>query len=169
MPSRRLVLALALPVAALALTACEKPAPGATVFSGTTSVHREALCWSSDPARAYTQEDCSVDVSGAGSQESVFQALDDYVATLEVSAGDTVGISVDHEVAESGWSVTINGRPLHRDLLTETYFRFTMPPQPLRRGSAEMQIQASTLDATLARGFWVFRLSDPDAPTPSPS
>jgi hypothetical protein len=164
MPSARsLVLALAVPVAALALTACDKPAPSATIFSGSTSEHREALCWSFDADRAYTADDCAVDVAAAQSQQSVFDALDEYLATLEVAPGDVVGISVDPEVAETGWSVTVNGRPLHRELLTETYFRFTMPPQPLRQGSAELQIQAAAEDGTSARGFWVFRLADESA------
>lgn len=161
MPSvRPLALALAAAVSALALSACDKPAPSVTIFSGTTSEHREALCWSFDPDRAYTAEDCVVDVAAAQSQESVFDALDEYLATLEVAAGDVVGISVDPEVADAGWSVTINGRPLHRELITETYFRFTMPPQPLRRGSAELQVRAAAEDGTSARGFWVFRLVD---------
>jgi hypothetical protein len=164
MPSARsLVLALAVAAAALALTACDKPAPGATIFSGASSEHREALCWSFDADRAYTADDCVVDVAAAQSQQSVFDALDEYLATLEVSPGDVVGISVDPEVADAGWSVTVNGRPLHRDLLTETYFRFTMPPQPLRQGSAELQIQAAAEDGTSARGFWVFRLADASA------
>ena len=49
-----------LAVAVLALSACQKPAPGATVYSGTTSVHREAACWA--PEGQYLSEDtCSVD------------------------------------------------------------------------------------------------------------
>lgn len=157
-PVRPLAVALAVAATLLALGACEKPAPSVTVFSGTTSEHREALCWSFDADRAYTAADCVVDVASAQSQESVFEALDEYLATLEVAAGDVVGISVDPEVADAGWSVTLNGRPLHRDLITETYFRFTMPPQPLRRGSVEMQVRAAADDGTSARGFWVFRL-----------
>ncbi len=35
-------------VAALGLVACEKPAPGVSVTSGTTTAYREALCWSFD-------------------------------------------------------------------------------------------------------------------------
>ena len=128
MPSARsLVLALAVPVAALALTACDKPAPSATIFSGSTSEHREALCWSFDADRAYTADDCAVDVAAAQSPQSVFDALAEYLATLEVAPGDVVGISVDPEVACA--SAATDPRPARSDPASTLRKRVNRCPQ----------------------------------------
>jgi hypothetical protein len=156
MRSRRLLLAT-LPVAALALlAACEKPAPAATVFSGTTSENREAICWSFDADRAFEQGDCSLDLTNA---EEFNERLIEKVAEVPTAAGETVGISIDPVVAENGWQVLLNGRPLTAEPVTEKYFRFTMPPGPLRRGSAQLVLQALTEDGTGVRGSWIFSLS----------
>jgi hypothetical protein len=162
MPARRSRTTTAVVLATLllggALAGCDKPAPGATVVSGSTSAYREALCWSFDGS-PYDDQDCSVDTSTATSKADVLRTLDDYVATIPVNAGEPVGISVDNAVADAGWRVTINSRPLHRGLITDTYFRFVVPPQALRNDdSAELQIQAASDEPGKARGFWVFRL-----------
>jgi hypothetical protein len=157
MPSRRpLFLAIALPLAALVLTGCEKPAPGATVFSGTTSAHREAICWSFDADRAFEQGDCSLDLTNA---EEFNERLLEQVAEIPTRPGETVGISIDPVVAENGWRVLLNGRPLTSEPVTEKYFRFTMPPRPLRQGDAQLVLQALTEDGSGVRGSWVFGLT----------
>lgn len=140
------------------VTGCEKPHPAVTVFSGTHSANREAICWSSDADQAVTGSDCSLDLQAPDEQFN--QQLLDRVAIIPTSAGDTVGISVDPVVADGGWVVTINGRALTRDPITEKYFRFTMPPQPLRRGDAQLVIQAVTASGDGVRGAWLFGLSD---------
>lgn len=157
---RPLALAALAVVSFAALTACEKPAPGATVFSGTTSANREAICWSYDASEAFTESDCSIALQ---STEDFNQGLLDKVAIVPTSPGQNVGISVDSDVAENGWRVTINGRPLARAPITEHYFRFTMPPQPLRRGDAQLVIQALTEGGDDVRGSWIFGLSDDTA------
>ena len=160
MPSRRpLVTAMAAGLGLLALAACEKPAPGATVFSGSTSAHREAICWSDDATQAVEKADCSLDLEAQPAGD-VAQTLLDEIAIIPTAGGDTVGISVDPSVAENGWLVSINGRSLNREALTEKYFRFTMPPSALRRGDAQLVISALTEDGSEVRGTWLFGLSD---------
>lgn len=148
-------------VTALAgLTACEKPKPGVTVFSGTHSANREAICWSPDADEAVTGSDCSLQL---GPSDADFdKQLLDQVAIVPTAAGATVGISVDPVVARDGWLVTINGRALTRETITDKYFRFTMPPQPLRRGDAQLVVQAVTAGGDGVRGAWLFGLTESD-------
>jgi hypothetical protein len=160
MQLRRPLLAVLVAAAGvLTLTACEKPAPSITVFSGTTSAHREAICWSFESDRAVESGDCSVDLETQEPGE-VAETLLEEIAVIPATPGETVGISVDPVLAESGWLVTINGRPLTREPVTEKYFRFTMPPQPLRSGDAQLVVQALTDDGAQVRGSWIFGISD---------
>jgi hypothetical protein len=160
MTSRRpLLAALVASFVLLSLTACEEPAPGATVFSGSTSAHREAICWSFEPDQAVEQGDCSLELDSQPAADAA-QALLEEIAVIPTTPGETVGISVDPDVAENGWVVSINGRSLNREPVTEKYFRFTMPPQPLRRGDAQLVISALTEDGSEVRGSWLFGLSD---------
>lgn len=154
--------AIAAVVALTLLGACDKPNPGATVFSGTHSANREAICWSADANEAVTGSDCSLTLDAADAQFG--QQLLEQVAIIPTAAGQTVGISVDPVVAENGWVVTINGRALTRNAITEKYFRFTVPPQPLRRGDAQLVIQALTSGGEGVRGAWLFGLSGSTAP-----
>ncbi|MEO8105825.1 MAG: hypothetical protein ABI720_00770 [Actinomycetes bacterium] len=160
MPPRRpplgvLVAAFAL----LALAACDKPAPSVTVFSGTTSAHREAICWSFEADRPVEKGDCSLDLEAQPADE-VADTLLDEIAVIATRPGQTVGISVDPVVAENGWLVSINGAPLTRSPVTDKYFRFTMPPRPLRKGDAQLVIQAVTEGGDEIRGSWIFGLTE---------
>jgi hypothetical protein len=139
------------------LAGCDQPTPSVTVFSGTHSDHREAICWSADAEKAFDESDCSITLQ---STEDFNERLLDKVAIIPTSPGDTVGISVDTAVADNGWQVSINGRSLTRDPVTEKYFRFTMPARPLRNGDAQLLVQALTSDGTAVRGSWIFGLSD---------
>jgi hypothetical protein len=160
MPFHRSALAaLAAAAAVLTLTACEKPAPSITAFSGTTSAHQEAICWSFESDRQAETSDCAVDLEAQEPGE-VARTLLEEIAIIPATPGETVGISVDPVVAESGWLVTLNGRPLTREPVTEKYFRFTMAPQPLRGGDAQLVVQALTDDGAEVRGSWIFGLSD---------
>jgi hypothetical protein len=139
------------------LAACDKPTPGVTVFSGTHSANREAICWSPEADQPVTGSDCSLQLGS--SDPDVDKQLIDQVAIIATSPGATVGISVDPVVAADGWVVTINGRALTRDTITDKYFRFTMPPRPLRRGDAQLVIQAVTSGGDGVRGAWLFGLT----------
>jgi hypothetical protein len=148
----------ALSAAAVAtLAGCDKPSPGVTVFSGTHSDHREAICWSPDADQAFDESDCSITLQ---STEDFNDRLLDKVAIIPTAPGDTVGISVDTAVADNGWRVSINGRSLTRGPVTDTYFRFTMPGQLLRNGDAQLVVQALTSDGDGVRGSWIFGLSN---------
>ena len=136
-----------------ALAACEKPAPGVTVFSGKHSDHSEAICWSPDADRAVSEADCSISLSSDNAKR-----VADQVPVIPTDAGATVGISVDPVVAEDGWVVSINSRSLTREPITEKYFRFTMPPEALRQGNASLVVQALTSNGEEIRGGWAFRL-----------
>ena len=61
------ILTVAVAVAAAAgLSACEKPNPGVTVWSGTNSQHAAALCWSSNPTVTVSAQGCAADVCPEG-------------------------------------------------------------------------------------------------------
>jgi hypothetical protein len=134
---------------ALTLSACEKPAPGVSVFAGTATEHRAALCWSFD-GTALSSEVCAQDV--------VQEALaGDGVASIPVIPGQTIGISVDPVVAAQGWTPVISTQRLVEQPITSTYFRFTFPDlQQVPEGGLPLQIVAGTGEET--RGIWIFRL-----------
>ena len=136
----------ALAAASLTLTACEKPAPGVTVFSGPRSVTTAAQCW------AFTSDQLS---PGECAAEILNGETTDGVEQLPVSAGNTVGISVDPVVAESGWNIVIGGQQLSQTPLTTTYFRFTLP---LQVGTQTLPLQIVSGQNTKIRGVWIVAL-----------
>lgn len=143
---------VAIPVVALAvfgLSACEKPAPGVSVTSGTTTAYRTALCWSfsGEPLSA---QNCA--------QDLVTQAVDGgQAARIPVIPGATIGISVDPVVADTGWYPVIGTQKLTEQPLTTTYYRFTYPDlQEVPAGGVPLQIVAADGNDTL--GLWVFSL-----------
>lgn len=129
----------------MSLTACAKPAPSVTVFSNAISLHAEAACWSADCSQ--TQ-------------------LDGAAATLAVTPGRVIGISVDSEVAEAGWqpSIIVNGQAqaLVQTVIHKRYWRMTFPESTRGSFPAEglvLQI-VSNPTADGDRGIWVFTLTD---------
>jgi hypothetical protein len=148
-PHRALAIGL-VALSPLVLAGCEKPYPGVTVWSGTSSEHAAALCWQFQEGASLGPRDCAEDVlAQAGSGEGITR--------LEVSPGATVGISVDPVVADSGWSVQIAGQTLAAGL-TDTYYRFTFPEQVAAEGPGyTLQVIAAASD-TGSRGYWFFQL-----------
>ena len=132
----------------LTLTACEKPTPGVSVWSGTKSEHREAVCWTEQDA--ITPEDCAQDII-----DSALASKD--VATIEILPDQTVGISVDPDLAEFGWYVAIGGQRFNDAPLTETYYRFTFPKVSIPEGGYDLQVIAQG-KGNATRGIWVFKL-----------
>ena len=150
MTLRRVVLLVASCAAAmLVLTACQKPAPGVSVFSGTTTENRQALCWSFDGS-ALSSEQCAQDV--------IQKALSgDTVASIPVTPGATIGISVDTAVAKAGWTPVIGTQRLLQTPTTSTYYRFSFPDlQEVPAEGLPLQIVAGTGETTV--GIWIFRL-----------
>ena len=134
----------------LALAGCEKPAPGVTVWSGTHSEHVQALCWQFEEGVALTPRECAQDVlDRASSGEGI--------ARLDVTPGDTVGISVDPVVADSGWSVQIGGQTLAAGL-TDTYYRFTFPELGATEATGYTLQVIAAAQPTGTRGYWFFQL-----------
>lgn len=142
-------LAAAGAAAGLLLTACEKPAPGVSVFSGTTTEWREAVCWAFE-SESLEPGDCAQDVITEAS-------TGEGVARIPVLPGETVGISVDPKVAEEGWTPVIGQQRLTSTPLEATYFRFTYPDlQEVPPEGVLLQVVAGRGEST--KGIWVFRL-----------
>lgn len=145
MPFRRFSAALVALLAVFALSACEKPTPGISVFSGTTSENSQAVCWSFD----------SDNLEPGACAEDLIANAD--AATIPVLPGDTVGISVDPAVADSGWTASIGTTRLNAQPLSGHYFRFTFPDlQEIPAEGFPLVISAGR--DTKTRGVWVFRL-----------
>jgi len=148
-PRRSLAIAL-VALSPLVLAGCEKPNPGVTVWSGTSSKHVEALCWQHEEVGGLTPRECAEDVlASAGAGEGI--------ASLEVAPGETVGVSVDPVVAEGGWSLQIAGQTLASGL-TETYYRFTFPEQVATEGTGFTLQVIAAARPNGARGYWFFQL-----------
>ena len=135
---------------AMTVTGCEKPAPGITVFSGTSSIRSEALCWAFDSDQL-TPGECADEILRGQTTQGI--------QTLPAVPGNTVGISVDPVVAESGWNIVIGGQSLSESPLTTNYFRFTLP---LQLGSQALPLQIVSGQDTKIRGVWIVGL-EPEA------
>lgn len=135
-------------VGVFAVSACEKPPPGVSVVSGTTSANRPALCWSFD-GEPLSAETCA--------QDLVTEALDGAdVARIPVIPGQVIGISVDPVVADAGWYPVIGSQRLTQQPITSTYYRFTYPDlQEVPADGVSLQVVAGA-EGTL--GLWVFQL-----------
>lgn len=146
--TRVALLATVLGVTALGLAACEKPNPGASVFSGTTTKWREAACWA---------ESGSIDATACAQEVIGKAASGSRLAEIPVVPGQVVGISVDPVVADAGWSPRINGQNLTQSPITSTYYRFTFPEfQQVAEDGLTMEIVAGSGEET--RGLWLFQL-----------
>ncbi|MGA4849628.1 DUF2771 domain-containing protein [Streptomyces sp. G5(2025)] len=96
---RRSVAALgAVSAGLLVLSACDKPTPLATVTVGSDSVNTEASCYNDGKELKKSQlKSC---------------AQDKDVKTVKVDPDERVRFGVDPEVADKGWTLLANGRPL---------------------------------------------------------
>ncbi|WP_369170231.1 DUF2771 domain-containing protein [Streptomyces sp. R28] len=105
---RRRALAAAGAVSAglLALSACDKPTPMATITVGTSSVNAEATCGGEgDALKTADLGKCLKDKD---------------IKSIKVDPDDTVRFGVDPEIADEGWTVLMNGQPL-TDSSKKTY------------------------------------------------
>ena len=112
------------------LAGCSKPTPGASVFSGTTSQFRHAVCWAFDA-----------------------DTIDPKVCAQDVIAKAVSGPGV----ADAGWFPVIGDQRLTQSPITSTYYRFTFPDlQEVPAEGLTLQIVAGQDDKT--RGIWVYQL-----------
>lgn len=162
---RTSVKAVAIAAAVLvSLTACSKPKPEVTVFSGANSVHTAALCWTQDGSNA---------IGTAGCSTSELQSLvtSGKEAALTVAQGTTMGISVDSDVAEAGWrpSLLINGQSqaLTSGVLHRRYWKMVYPETAatsLMGNPLTLQIVSQGTTASDLRGLWIIKLSPSENP-----
>jgi hypothetical protein len=146
---RAALVVLASTALALGLSGCDKPAPGASVFSGTTTQFQRAACWSFSGA-PLDEKTCSMDAITAAAAGS----------TIPVVLGQTVGISVDPTVADKGWYAVLGDKRLNTDPITRTYFRFTYPESAAIPAQG-IPLQIVAADSGKPVGIWAFTLAQP--------
>lgn len=142
-------------VAVAGLSACTKPTPEVTVVSGTTSAVAPALCWEPDSTVRDAVVSCIGDsLSGPAAE----------LPEISVIPGNVVGVNVDPEIAEAGWTLTIGESPLTREPITDTYFRFTFPDfQAVPAEGLRLSVLARGDSAERNRGLWSFQLVAPSS------
>lgn len=145
MNARRLLACASAVGALLALSACEKPAPIVTVVSGGESTYTEAALW------------CFEDQQWPECAERAEE-----VPEISVRAGETVGVDVDEELAESGWYIALSepgaaGEPQRSEPQQGHYFSFSAPNLPA--GSALVLTVRSLGEGDAPTGEWRFLLS----------
>lgn len=141
--SRTIRTAVAIGAATLglvALSACEKPTPRATVTVGSDSVSTEAACY----------ED-----GGVISQEKVLScAKQETTTSISVDEGDLLRIGVDPEIAEEGWVLFLDGQPAVTDKIGKTYRSFSGDAF-FRDGEAKsVQLSIVGYDGSEYHGVW---------------
>ena len=134
--------------ALLALTACEKPSPIVTVVSGGQSEYAEAnvFCFEGQSIEA---GDCATRHDGT--------------TEIGVRGGETVGVDVDKELADSGWFIELSdpaqgqqAQPQRSEPQDGHYFTFTAPNLPT---GATLQLTVRSLDeGGTNNGEWSFTL-----------
>ncbi|MEU1073388.1 MULTISPECIES: DUF2771 domain-containing protein [unclassified Streptomyces] len=112
--ARRAGIALgAVSVGLLALSACDKPTPLATVTVGTTSVNAEAAC--RNDGKVLSEEKLTTCLSSVKTSK-----------TIKYSPGSTLRLGVDPDVVEHGdkWIALLDGSPIFGEPISTTYRSF---------------------------------------------
>lgn len=110
--SRRAAALGAVSLGLIALAACDKPTPLATVTVGSTSVHAEAA------------KGCYNDGGKISGTAFVKCLQGKPTEKITVPAGDEVRIGVDPAIADKGWIIAV-GASGKTDLLKDTYRSFS--------------------------------------------
>lgn len=148
MPAPRRLRTLTLSLSAVAvvvLSGCEKPTPGVSVNSGTTTLRSEALCWN----------------EGDTTQPGNCRPERVQTAELPVREGRNISISVDPALSKIGWIPALDKQALVREPLKSTSYRFALPEDVLR-SNPELQIYASDRVDGPGRGLWAISLRHQD-------
>ncbi|MEU9284071.1 DUF2771 domain-containing protein [Streptomyces sp. NPDC048275] len=90
----------------LALSACDKPSPLATITVGSNSVSSETDCYNDG------KEVKAADLAKCLKSKDI--------KSISVDPDETVRFGVDPEIADEGWTILMNGQPL-TDSSTKTY------------------------------------------------
>ncbi|WP_445526784.1 DUF2771 domain-containing protein [Streptomyces cyslabdanicus] len=130
----------------LVLSACSKPTPLSTITVGTTSVSSEANCYNDGNALK------TADLAKCLKSKDI--------KTVKVDPDDTVRFGVDPKIAETGWTILMNGQPL-TDSSTKTYRTipgsvFFNAQYGASGNSTLVSIKEGEKDV---RGLWSFKLT----------
>ncbi|GAA2121755.1 hypothetical protein [Streptomyces synnematoformans] len=98
-------------LAVVALAGCEKPTPLAQITVGDRTASTEAQCY----------ED-GKDISNAELNACVEERAG---ASITVDAGDRVRIGVDPDIADTGWTLFVDGRPVVPRPSKHTYVTYS--------------------------------------------
>ncbi len=147
----------------MALSACSKPTPLATVTVGDTSVNsqaeRDAPCWNDGKKLSMAQiQGCVADKNAPG-------------ATVTANANDKVHLGVEPDIADAGWVVLYaqdGGQPQQLTNLNKksTYTTLTAPVAALFQNqqtqatakSVDLFFLKTTGDLTNTTQVWKFRV-----------
>lgn len=150
---RTAALAGAVTLGLVALSACEKPTPMATVTVGSSSVSADASCYNDGKALDQTKlREC---ISGQSHKK------------LTVHEGERIRIGVDPDIADAGWAAVINGQPVMSEKSTDTYRTFSFnevfsaQQGPMGAGPTPSKAQVTIIGLTKggkANGTWQFTL-----------
>ncbi|MEU6079314.1 hypothetical protein [Streptomyces sp. NPDC047108] len=153
--TRRTVVAAGAAVLGLvALSACEKPTPLATVTVGSNSATAEAACYSD---KGISQKELQSCFSEKGGKK------------VTVHDGEKIRVGVDPEIAESGWVMVVNGQPTMAEASKDTYRSFDFDQifaaqqgQPGGAAAAPKTAKVAIIElkgGDEPKGLWQFNLS----------
>ncbi|MEW2396893.1 DUF2771 domain-containing protein [Streptomyces sp. NPDC046862] len=129
----------------LALSACDKPSPLATITVGKNSVSSETDCYN-DGKTVSTEE-----------LAKCLKSKD--IKSIDVDPDETVRFGVDPDIADKGWTILMNGQPL-TDASKKTYR--TIPGSVFF--NAQYGAQGNTTVVSIRQGetnvtgLWSFKL-----------
>ncbi|NGO69243.1 DUF2771 domain-containing protein [Streptomyces boncukensis] len=139
----------------LALSACEKPTPRATATVGSSTISTEASCYRD--GKTIPQKEA---------RKCLSEKTD---KTISVGSGDKLRIGVEPDMAEKGWLVFVNGRPLLPDPMKKTYYSFPGEVFFQQQGAqGQMTTKKSTqisiveADGGDFKGVWHIKLKNDD-------
>lgn len=149
---RRLARSLSVAVALVALTACEKPTPNVTVYSGGTSLNDRAYSF------CFEGQDPAAEPSAEGACR---YDTDRQPEVLTVRPGDEVLVDVDKDLADASWfaALRVEGQPAERTALQDEHTTRVQPD--FNRGAPqflEVRKLASEAEDAAVLGLWVFTL-----------
>ncbi|MGW1077769.1 hypothetical protein [Streptomyces sp. NPDC002537] len=127
----------------VALSACDKPTPLATVTVGSDTVTTEATCFNEDKA-----------LDQAGLEKCLGD--DKSAKTIKVKPGDKVHVGVEPKIADEGWFV-VSGKQQRNGRTKQTYATFDG-----EQLFVNQQLQSLSQDTVLSviskNGVWSVKL-----------
>ncbi|RFU85300.1 DUF2771 domain-containing protein [Streptomyces triticagri] len=137
----------------LVLAACDKPTPIATVTVGSDSVNTEASCYKDGDT-----------ISEAETKKCLAK---DAEKSITVDMDDKVRFGVDPEIADSGWTLFINGQQAEQEPYKKSYrtipgnafFSAGQGPDGSQGATLKnAQVSIVETDGSKLKGIWHFKL-----------